>query len=249
MIPQLTPVEQTALINSLAKQRLRRFRSATTGDRDAIALYLIDAELAANLHAGVRFAEVALRETIHRSLTSQYGERWFQDHRNLLDETADAAFTDAEAAVGVQAPAGKIIAQVMLGTWVNLLGKGDDKIDGSRAYYVKDLWEPALKHGFSEPRKDVARLAQRINWARNRISHCEPVVFGLPMPGLGAAGIQVRRSPALIFADVQALLQFTTSNFATWLDRWETTHTLCTHVLVTKALDHIAEDETIQLEQ
>jgi hypothetical protein len=249
VIPQLHPVEQTALIQSLAKQRLRRFRAATAGDRDAIALYLIDAELAANLHAGVRFTEVALRETIHRALASQYGERWFQDQRELLDETAEEAFSDAEAAVGVNAPSGKIIAQVMLGTWVNLLGRGDKKVDGSRAYYVRDLWEPALKLGLSAPRRDVAQLAQRVNWARNRISHCEPVVFGFPMPGLGTDGIQVRRSPALIFADVQKLLRFTTSNFAGWLDRWETTHGLCAHGLVERALDHIAADRTIQLER
>ncbi|QHC56805.1 Abi family protein [Rathayibacter tanaceti] len=84
MIPQLSPAEQAALIHSLAKQRLRRFRAATAGDRDAIALYLLDSELAANLHAAVRFAEVALREAIHRSLAATYGERWFQTHRNRL---------------------------------------------------------------------------------------------------------------------------------------------------------------------
>jgi len=150
-MPQLTPVEQAALIESLARQRLRRFRAATNGERDAIALYLLDAELAANLHAAVRFAEVALRE--------------------------------------------------------------------------------------------------RINWARNRISHCEPVVFGLPMPGLGTGRIRVRRSPALMFADVRTLLQLTTSDFAGWLDRWDVTHTLCGHNLVQRALDHIALDRTIRLER
>ncbi|QHC61582.1 hypothetical protein GSU69_01930 [Rathayibacter festucae] len=249
MIPQLSEVEQRALIESLARQRLRRFRAATTGDRDAVALYLLDAELAAHLHAAVRFAEVALRETVHRALSAAYGERWFQTQRGLLDRRVVAAFTEAEGSVGDGAPAGKIIAQVMLGTWVNLLGKGDEKLDGTRAYYVRDLWEPALKQGLSEPRRDVARLAQRINWARNRISHCEPVVFGLPMPGLGGPGHQVRRSPRLILLDTQELLRITAPGFSTWLDRWTVTVSLCTARLALRALDHIEQDRSIRLER
>ncbi|WP_148060276.1 MULTISPECIES: hypothetical protein [unclassified Rathayibacter] len=249
VIPQLSEGEQRALIESLARQRLRRFRAATTGDRDAVALYLLDAELAAHLHAAVRFAEVALREALHRSLTAVYGERWFQTQRGLLDKKVDAAFGEAEATVGVGAPGGKIIAQVMLGTWVNLLGKGDEKLDGTRAHYVRDLWEPALKHGLSKPRKDVARLAQRMNWARNRISHCEPVVFGLPMPGLGAPGLQVRKSPELILVDIQEILRLTAPGFSTWLDRWTVTRRLCTERLAQQALDHIARAGSIQLER
>ncbi|KZX20213.1 hypothetical protein EV639_11464 [Rathayibacter tanaceti] len=162
---------------------------------------------------------------------------------------ANEAFANAEGAVGIGAPAGKIVAQVMLGTWVNLLGKGGERFDGTRSSYVADLWEPALKQCFSAPRKDVARLAQRMNWARNRISHCEPVVFGLPMPGLGTPVIQVRRAPQLIFEDTQELLRVVSPLLASWLDRWGGTRALCAHRLALRALDHIAQDATIQLDR
>lgn len=129
------------------------------------------------------------------------------------------------------------------------MGRGDSKPDGTRAYYVQDLWEPALKKGFSVPRSDLRSLAMRVNWARNRISHCEPVIFGLPMPGLGKPGIQIRRSPTLMLNDSRDLLRASSANFADWFDRWETTRALMTHPLSLDALDHIAEESSIELQR
>lgn len=248
LIPQPTLSEQRALIASLAKQRLRRFREVTDGDRDAISLYLLDSEIASHLHAGVRFVEVGLREKMHRSLSEVYGERWFDDSAGILDEGTLRSISQATAQVGPHASAGKVVAQLMLGTWVDLLGRGEVKADGSKARYVRDVWEPAFKHSFSIPRSELRALAMRINWARNRISHCEPVVFGLPMPGLGEPGHRVRRSPERLFADIQMLVAVTEPGLAPWIAGWGQTKALFRHELAVRALSHVADDSSVRLQ-
>ncbi|QHF25728.1 hypothetical protein GTU73_18170 [Rathayibacter sp. VKM Ac-2804] len=69
------------------------------------------------------------------------------------------------------------------------------------------------------------------------------------MPGLGAPGLQVRKSPELILVDIQEILRLTAPGFSTWLDRWTVTRRLCTERLAVQALDHIARDGSIQLER
>ncbi len=237
------------MIRSLAKQRLRRFRAASSGERAAMSLYVLDSELAAHLHAAVRLAEVTLREGIHRALAAHYGDDWFELRHDLLDASGRRAFDRAALISGLRAPPGKIIANVMLGTWVNLLGAGENREDGSSVSYARVLWEPALKSVFPLPRREIARIAQRVNWARNRISHCEPVVFGFPMPGLGDGTAQVRRSPGLILEDVRALVSAVAPNLAPWLARWHETEELLASPLLIDALDYISRDPGVRLER
>ncbi|WP_156027517.1 hypothetical protein [Mycetocola saprophilus] len=249
MIPQPTPQEQAALVRSLAPQRLRRFRAATRGEREAIELYVLDCHIASHLHAAVRIAEVALREAIHRGMSDAFGSHWYIALNDQLDAHTARAFQDAVRNAGPSAASGKIVSQIMLGVWVSLLGTGTRKQDGTRAHYVRDVWEPGLKNSLQVPRRHVARLTQRVNWARNRISHCEPVVFGLPMPGLGGPSTQVRRSPALIFDDVKDLMSAISSRLEPWFDRWDETAALLSHPLLEKALDHIESNAAIQLDR
>lgn len=237
------------MIRRLAKQRLRRFRAASSGERAAMSLYMFDFELAAHLHASVRLAEVVLREGIHRALSAHYGDDWFEVRHDLLDASGRRAFERAATASGVRAPPGKVVANVMLGTWVNLLGAGENREDGSSVSYSSVLWEPALRSAFPLPRREIARIAQRVNWARNRISHCEPVVFGFPMPGLGDGTAQVRRSPGLILNDVRVLVSTVAPGLGLWMDRWDETEELLTSPLLKDALDFIARDPGVTLER
>lgn len=132
--------------------------------------------------------------------------RWFVEQTHLLDEDVSGQVDTALRKVGRNAPDGKVVAQLMLGTWVALLGRGGSRADGTRARYVADLWGSAISAAFpASSRGDVHRLAMRLNWARNRINHCEPVVFGFPQPGLGRPGVQVRRSPVRVLEDARIL--------------------------------------------
>lgn len=250
VIPQPTLDEQRALIRSLAPQRLRRFRAATTGDRAAIALYLLDSQIASHLHATVRMVEVALREHLHRAMTAAFDERWFLSQRELFDEDLCEKIDEALEKVGERAPAGKVVAQLMLGTWVSLLGRGDRKIDGTKARFDLSIWEPALQVGFNGiERKSLHRAAMSLNWARNRINHCEPVVFGFPQPGLGAPGVQLRRAPFLVLEDARTFSSYLDTDLEQWLRRWTEIDILLENPLARTALDHIAKEESVELQR
>ncbi|MFF8347980.1 hypothetical protein ACF049_19055 [Cellulosimicrobium funkei] len=252
VIPQPSLEEQRALVASLATVRLRRFRSSVGGaERAAVELYLLDAQVASHLHATLRFVEIALRESIHRALSGTYGDRWFQSRRDLFDESFCDDIDDAVAKVGDRAPAGKVVAQLMLGTWVDLLGRGDRKPDGTKATYAADLWQAALEPALptTSTRPKVHRLALRLNWARNRINHCEPVIFGFPQPGIGQGGVQVRRTPHLILEDARELVEHLDPALAAWLRRWREIDTLLSDPLVAKALDHVATDAAVNLQR
>lgn len=251
VIPQPTLDEQRMLVRSLAPVRLRRFRSAVGGaERAAVDLYLLDAQIASHLHATVRFVEVALREYLHRALGTVFGERWFETQRGLFDEDLLEQIDEAIAKVGVRAPAGKVVAQLMLGTWVSLLGRGGRKPDGTKASLATTIWDPALQQAFpARTRKEVHRLAMRLNWARNLINHCEPVVFGFPQPGMGGEGMQVRRSPALILADARELTRYLDHDLSDWLGRWNEVDALVRDARASVALDHMDLDPQVELER
>ena len=173
MIPPPTLHEQKSLIESLAPVRLRRFRAATSGDRAAVRLYLLDSEISSHMHATVRVIEVALREHLHRALTAAFDERWFVSQRGLFDEDLAEKIDSVLAEVGEKAPAGKVVAQLMFGSWASLLGRGGSKADGTSARYVQTIWDPVLSDAFDGvTRKELRRAAMSLNWARNRSVEC-----------------------------------------------------------------------------
>lgn len=251
VIPQPTLEEQRVLVRSLAPVRLRRFRSAVGGaERAAVELYLLDAQMASHLHATVRFVEVALREHIHRALTAVFGERWFVTERDRFDEDVLEQLGEAIEKVGQRAPAGGVVAQLMFGTWVSLLGRGGRRPDGAKAAFASTVWQPALQQAFPRStRRDVHRLAMRLNWARNRINHCEPVVFGFPQPGTGQDGMQIRRSPRLVLEDARELAEHLDSDLSDWLRRWNAVTALVGDPRAAAALDHVASDPHVALER
>lgn len=258
----LVPVPDSALapaiLASLARERLRQFRRAVpNGDHRAVLdLYVLDSELASRFHALFRVVEVSLRETIHRALVAGFGPRWFSDQafRSALDQRTVAAVDDAVRAArpgGGTPPAGAVVAQMMLGTWVQVLAPG------ARRRQEATVWQPVLAAAFQQgvaagqvrTRAEVFELAQRVNWARNRVNHCEPVVFGFPLPGQMTATRQRRRAtPHQILDDARALVAAMSGPVAAWLDAWNDMDTLLASTQVTQALASQGRDPGISLE-
>ncbi|RII95565.1 hypothetical protein DZF95_00365 [Clavibacter michiganensis] len=211
-------------------------------------LYVLDAQLSSHLHAGLRLVEITLREHLHRALAAEFGDRWFELQRDVFDEQTREQLDEAIGKVDAKAPAGKVVAQLMVGTWVNLLGRGGHKPDGDKAQYVRDLWTPAFQSHFDYgTRKEIHGLAHGLNFARNRINHCEPVVFGFPQPGMGVAGIQVRRAPALILADMRDLLGCVNPLLQSWAQHWADVDELLNHELLEPALNTVDQDPRVDL--
>ncbi|WP_298461274.1 hypothetical protein [uncultured Cellulomonas sp.] len=225
MLTLPSQAEQSAFVASLAPQRLRAFRRATGGnDRRAVELYLIDAELASLMHGTIRGVEVLLRERMHRSLVAAFDDRWYLTLQSQFDLKTKRKIDEAVTLVG-RNNAGKVIAQLMFGAWTGLLNAGGPMTgvrNAAIADYETALWSPALRNAFigSPTRTHVHALAQSLNWARNRINHCEPVVFGFPQQGQGAPGRQQRKSPERVVADARTLLTLLDVDVAAWMTRW-----------------------------
>lgn len=227
MQTKLTLEQQTAFISSLAPARLAKFRAVFGGrDRDAVELYLLDAALVSHMHAVVRTVEVTLREAMHDALSSQYGPRWYDTQATQLDKRTNGMVEEAKKPLGRSPSPGKVVAQLMLGTWVTLLDRGGSlEATPGRADYEQFLWDPALSSVFSAgkdapSRSEVHRLVRSINWARNRINHCEPVVFGFPQQGQsGSPGTQERHSPAKVLENMRSLMGQINPPLGSWLSQ------------------------------
>ncbi|MDR0594417.1 MAG: hypothetical protein LBG60_14435 [Bifidobacteriaceae bacterium] len=68
------PVAVPGVMASIATERLRRFRATAPGGNNAtaMALYTLDADLAAEFYSLFRAGEVLLRETIHRAMSRAF---------------------------------------------------------------------------------------------------------------------------------------------------------------------------------
>ncbi|MDR1441182.1 MAG: hypothetical protein LBJ02_02125 [Bifidobacteriaceae bacterium] len=250
MIPQPDPKLVPGLLTSVAKERLRKFRRAAPGGahRAVLNMYLVDSELASCFHAALRAVEILLRESVHRAMSAAFGtSRWFADAkvRSILDPRTVAALDDAQRSArssrkSVPAP-GDVVAEMMFGIWVNLVDRG------ARGNYEADIWAPAVAAAFQadrpptpHARSEVHALAKRLNWARNRVNHCEPVIFGFPRKGqITAQGTRLRTTPHQLLDDARTLCGFMSPEAAAWLGDWQEFEDLLAHPQVSEALRYI----------
>lgn len=236
-----TRSEQDALIASMAPARLAPYRAVVNGsDRRAVELYLLDAELASQFHAAYRAIEVLMmRQRMHEELSATFGGSWYRTIYPSLDLRTKRRLDEAAQNIGRGAPEGKVVAQLMMGTWIGLTDRGgyveQPRAEASvrRADYQSLLWEPALVRAFADrgraatsPRRDeVSKLARSVGWARNRVNHCESVIFGFPQQGQSQHG-QLRKTPARAYDDLIQLANYLDSEVAQWIRQWPSPKTL-----------------------
>ncbi|MET3960040.1 hypothetical protein ABIE52_006975 [Rhodococcus sp. OAS809] len=264
---QPTKLQGDALERASAKERLRPYLAAMNGSRlQARRLYHLDMELSSHIHSQLRVTELIVRQQMHLALSGQYGPRWF-DRQALTSKSVrvgvDKAYGQllsvrdyeilAKKRVAPKDPRtgkprivrrpepGKIVAELMFGTWVQLLTKPADSDN------EKKLWTPALESCFNQTvtptsarrpvwtMDDAMKVTMSLNWARNRVNHCESVVFGFPqagqfMPsGPGQPRMQIRKSPRRIIEDCRTLV----GRFDTTVESWMRT---------SATVDHLAAD-------
>jgi hypothetical protein len=229
--------------------RLRRYRAVVGGHREkAIQLYLADAALASHFHAHLRMVEVVLREQLHRSLTSAYGQRWYISHAGLLGGNGPTMLAAAQGSLGGakwQNP-GYVVAELMLGFWSGLL---QTPAGGQH----QQLWTDALDGAFNTrgglppwSQHDAMLVCKRLNWARNRVNHCESVVFGFPQKGM-VQGKQLRLPPSMILADCRRVVSRFNSHLEDWMSASTTADDLLAQPDIHQAWLHVCADSGIVL--
>lgn len=177
--------------------RLAPYEAACVGTGvDAIDLYRWASSVALAMFDDLATLEVAMRSAMARELEAAHGIQWYQ-RTDLLDDETLKLIADAwrvgrlgQLTRPLDVIHGKLVATLMFGFWVKILGRGTYQgkgISRQRRIYDTTLWKPALRNAFPDvgnlDRARVETAARRVQALRNRIAHHEHIVWGVPLPG------------------------------------------------------------------
>jgi hypothetical protein len=194
----MEPHHAAALDRAISPDRLGTYLGAAGGDAArARALYVWDRDLAAALLADIAIVEVALRNALSDALTRMHGPDWYTKPLGIDDRTRDQLAGAWRRLPAARRTPGRVVAQVMLGFWVDLLDAGGPTGRAPQVWTAnhEDLWRAGLSKAFRGGRA-VARATgaqftrswthgqvKVVKVVRNRAAHHEPLVGGVPMPG------------------------------------------------------------------
>lgn len=210
--PRLAPYREIAGSNP---ERLERF-------------YLWCQELALSLFNDIAALEVSMRSAMARELCNAFGNRWYESHELFDDDAAKSLATAwnqngleglrTAGSVHLDVIEGKLVAGLMFGFWVQILGKGS--FAGrhplrQRRIYDTLLWRPALARAFpfAPSRSETQRAAQIVRATRNRIAHHEHIAWGIPLAGQGR-----RLSVSAVHETALTLAGWISSDTRTWIE-------------------------------
>lgn len=198
---------------------------------DGITLYRWAGSVALAVFDDLATLEVAMRSAMARELAREYGLEWFQ-RTDLLDDDTLKLIREAYRVgrlgsldAGSDVIHGKLVATLMFGFWVKILGRGTYQGSGAnrrRRIYDTLLWKPALRRAFPNvgdlDRSVVETAARRVQSLRNRIAHHEHIVWGVPLAGeRGADGAPVRLSVRDAHSTLIRLAEYVDADFGAWL--------------------------------
>ena len=169
---------------ALAAERLDAYRQDGAEPAIALARYLWNMALSEALYSPLQFAEVALRNTLHRSLKTRYAsDAWYESPAVPLAEWQRQMIAEACAQLrdhGKEVTAGRVVAGLSLGFWTGFLNKRQSRT-GLGHYLVKNAFPHA-------PREERDLSKQDARWAvirslRNRVFHHERIVHFADLAG------------------------------------------------------------------
>lgn len=163
---------------ALSPERLGSYVNLAGGSRaKAVSIYERNTALSEALYGVVQGLEIALRNAIHRQLSTGLAPMWFdvaplEDYQSaMVIEAKHELLKDGRALT----PSG-LVAELGFGFWTALL----------QSRYEKSLWVPhlhkAFPHATNKNRADIHDQLMAIRKLRNRIAHHEPIVK-MDLPG------------------------------------------------------------------
>ena len=162
------------LLETISETRIAPYRQEheTPNDLTCYARYLWNTALSESLYPGLQGLEVALRNSIHRAISTEFGnEDWFGD---VLAEPERKVLEDIKARLigqGKSLDVGQLVASSNFGFWSSLFN----------SRYEGVIWPKLLQEVFPNmPRKRrtqkvLSRRINRIRELRNRVFHHEPI--------------------------------------------------------------------------
>jgi hypothetical protein len=208
--------------------RLAPYRRVAGDDPEQLgAFYRWAGRLALALLADISVLEVALRSAMARELVRVHGQEWYR-RTDLFDDDCAKALATAWSQGGLRTLVadgagpdvveGKLVAALMFGFWVKLLGRGSyagrEPLRRRRIYDTL-LWRPALAVALpnAPARSDAEHAARIVQQTRNRVAHHEHVMWGIPLPGQGRRLAVAEAHDALL-----RLAGFISAETRTWIE-------------------------------
>ncbi len=168
-----------ALRLPLSFPRLESYRPSGDSDFSMVTNYFHNIELSESLYPSLQMFEVALRNSIHSTLTSEFGgtNLWF-DQPDLLLTWQKRRVAEARTALAQQGKpptSDGIVAQLHFGFWQSLLSRPYEaqiwRAPGSDALHKAFPYAP--RHFRS--RQAIWERIDGIRNLRNRVFHYEPI--------------------------------------------------------------------------
>jgi cold shock CspA family protein len=170
----------SALENAISFSRLSRYQAAFGGDRrKALECHYWNTRLSQLLYFPIQMYEIALRNAIDQELCKAFGEKWLVDQQEWLKDrglSQNKQRQDIENAKRQLKHNKKfithssVLAQLDLGFWTELLN----------SHYASVLWAKYLYRSFPNYKGESHPLykhLKKIRELRNKISHCQQVLF------------------------------------------------------------------------
>lgn len=181
----------SSLERPISKTRLLAYRPAGSSELDMIVNYLFNIELSESLYPSLQAFEVALRNSVHATIGSHFGDDLWFDRPDLLAPWQIRKVAEARRKLtenGKPHEAGRVVAEMNFGFWHSMFNRPyENKLwlrNGNPALIVDAF--PNIPRRL-RTRRTIWDRCDVIRDVRNRVFHYEPVWND---PNLGAKHAQ-----------------------------------------------------------
>ena len=161
----------------LHTERMQAYRQDGVGHKSALARYLLNMALSEALYPSLQFAEIALRNAVHRELTARCGsDAWYdlpQARLTSWQEGEVAKAKDILARLQKPLTSGRIVAELNFGFWTGFFNNAHART-GIGSYLAGNSFPHAPAPNRNQSKLD--RRWHKIRDLRNRVFHHERIL-------------------------------------------------------------------------
>lgn len=168
----------TALRQTLSQERLEVYGSDGAASATVAARYLLNMALCESLYSPLQLCEVALRNSIHRELTSFTGtEAWYDSAELLMTQWAIEEVARVKTKIArTKKPIvpGRVIAELQFGFWTSIFEAHYEEEARFLPKGIKGVFRHMPKQLHNRHR--IKRRLEQIRNLRNRVFHHERII-------------------------------------------------------------------------
>lgn len=212
--------------NALSPERLSSYRQSRINDLESISTYFWNIALCQALYPCLGTLEVALRNSIHRTLSDHFGRDDWYNAIGLLLPREQRDVVEAKRRIQLSnkpATPGRIVADLHFGFWTSLLSSIYGNSPKGPQLWVSPgsvLLAAAFPNAPMSHQPYRARIHSRIDTLRhlrNRVFHYEPVWAGVRLPSGQRGNVGQIVPLAILHADLTETLGWINTTLHTTL--------------------------------